>query len=152
MRRAEKEITDKLSMLEILNSAELLRVAMVDDGEPYLVVMNHAYSDGCIYLHSAKEGRKIDVLKKNNHVAFQTETNVEIVSGDDASRCSTSFLSVFGTGRALLLEDRAEKIKGLDAIMKKHTGKEGFEYPEKLFDRTLIIKIEIESMTGKKSG
>ena len=151
MRRAEKEITDKQLIIEILNKAETIRLAMVDEAKPYIVAMNYAYAEGCIYLHAAKEGRKIDVLKTNNNVAFQVDCDVEIVLREDACGCTTKYLSVFGTGSALLIDVKEEKIKALDAIMKKHSGKEGYEYPEKLFDRTLIIKIVIETMTGKKS-
>ena len=151
MRRKDKEITDRQTIEDILNKAEVLRLAMCDNGEPYLIAMNHTFSEGCLYMHSAKEGRKIDILRKNNRVAFQTDTDVEVIAGDDACSCSTRYRSVFGTGRALLIDDRQEKAKALDAIMTKYTGRTGFDYPEKVFDRTLIIKVEIESLTGKKS-
>jgi nitroimidazol reductase NimA-like FMN-containing flavoprotein (pyridoxamine 5'-phosphate oxidase superfamily) len=152
MRRADKEITDKTLIGKILTEAEVIRLAMVDEGEPYLVALNYAYVDGCLYIHSAKEGRKIDILSKNNKVAFQTDKDVELVLKEEACSCGTKYLSVFGTGRTIFIEDKAEKIKALDAIMSKHTGRAGFEYPEMMLEKTLIIKVEIESVTGKKSG
>ncbi|NJD04112.1 MAG: hypothetical protein FIA99_16290 [Ruminiclostridium sp.] len=79
MRRKYKEITDKQLINDILSKAEIIRLAMIDNGNPYLVAMNYAYIDGCLYMHSAKEGRKIDILSKNNKVAFQTDTGVELV-------------------------------------------------------------------------
>jgi uncharacterized protein len=152
MRRAEKEITDKQLIEKILNDSEIIRLAMVDEGEPYLVAMNYAYVDGFLYMHSAKEGRKIDILKKNNRVAFQTDMGVELLLREEPSSCTTKYLSVFGTGRADLIDDKEEKTKVLDAIMEKHKGKVGIEYPEKALEKTLIIKIKIDSLTGKKSG
>lgn len=152
MRRKDKEITDKQMIEKILNEAEVIRLAMVDEGDPYLVAMNFAYADGFIYMHSAKEGRKIDVLKKNNKVAFQADTGVELLLKEEACSCGTRYMSIFGTGRTFLIDEKEEKSKALDAIMTKHTGRVGFEYPEKVFEKTLIIKVEIESMTGKKSG
>ncbi len=151
MRRKDKEITDRQSMEDILKKAEVLRLAMIDDGEPYLVAMNFAYQDGALYMHSAREGRKIDALKRNSRVAFQTETGVELVIEPGACNCTTRYASVFGTGRAFLVDDGAEKVKALDAIMAKHTGKTGFEYPEKALEKTLVIRVDIEAMTGKKS-
>ncbi len=71
---------------------------------------------------------------------------------EEACSCGTKYLSVFGTGKAIFIEDKPEKVKVLDAIMIKHTGKSGFEYPEKMLEKTLIIKVEIESVTGKKSS
>ncbi|WP_010245794.1 pyridoxamine 5'-phosphate oxidase family protein [Acetivibrio cellulolyticus] len=152
MRRADKEITDKTLIDKILIEAEVVRLAMVDEGTPYLVAMNYAYVDGCLYMHSAIEGRKINILRENNNVAFQTDTDVELVLKEEACSCSTKYLSVFGTGKATFIEDKKEKVKTLDAIMTKHTGKAGFEYPEKMLEKTLIIKVQIESVTGKKSG
>ena len=152
MRRKDKEITDKQMMEKILDEAQVIRIAMVDNGEPYLVAMNFAYTDGVLYMHSAREGRKIDILKKNSKVAFQADTGVELLIENEACGCSTRYMSVFGTGKVFLIENKAGKTDALDAIMKKHTGRDGFAYPEKVFDRTLAIKVEIESMTGKKSG
>lgn len=152
MRRADKEITDKTLIEKILTEAEVIRLAMVDEGTPYLVAMNYAYADGCLYMHSAMEGRKINILRKNNNVAFQADTGVELVLKEGACNCSTKYFSVFGTGKAIFIEDKEEKIKVLDLIMTKHTGKTGFEYTEKMLEKTLIIKVQIESVTGKKSG
>lgn len=152
MRRKEKEITDMAIITKILNEAQTIRLAMCDEGEPYLVAMNFAYEDGCLLMHSAKEGRKIDVLKKNNRVAFQMDTGVELMLDAQACRCGTKYLSVFGTGRAFFIDEKALKIKALDAIMTKHAGKISFQYPSDLLDRTLVIKVEVDSMTGKKSG
>lgn len=156
MRRADREITDIAEIEKILEQAQIIRLAMVDEGSPYLVAMNFVYRDHALYMHSAKEGRKIDILKKNNRVAFQTETCAELLLAKDAWNCSTRYQSVFGTGRALLVDDKEGKQQALDAIMAKHkrgnTEKAEYEYPEKVFDRTLVIKVEIESMTGKKSG
>ena len=87
MLRADKEITDKTLIDKILTEAEVIRLAMVDDGTPYLVAMNYAYVDGCLYIYSAKEGRKIDILSKNNKVAFQTDTDVELVLKEEACGC-----------------------------------------------------------------
>lgn len=152
MRRKDKEITDRKIMDEILDKADTLRVAMVDDGEPYLVALNYTYADGALYAHSAKEGRKMDILRKNNKVAFQTEIDVGIVLSEDAARCTTRYKSVYGTGRVVILDTKEEKVKALDAIMTKHTNKTGFVYPDNVLDMMLILKIEIDSLTGKKSG
>jgi uncharacterized protein len=152
MRRKDREITDRGEIEKILNQAEVLRLAMCDDNGPYIVAMNFAYEDGCIYLHSASEGRKIDILKKDDRVAFQTDIGAELVMYEEASRCTTKYMSVFGTGRAVLVEDKAEKTDALDKIMTRYTGKTGHTYPDKVLEMTLVIKVRIEDMTGKKSG
>ena len=49
---------------------------------------------------------------------------------EDACSCGAKYLSVFGTGRAFLIDDKEEKTKALDAIMTKHTGKVGLDYTD----------------------
>jgi nitroimidazol reductase NimA-like FMN-containing flavoprotein (pyridoxamine 5'-phosphate oxidase superfamily) len=61
------------------------------------------------------------------------------------------YRSVIGFGKASFVEDLEEKRKGLDAIMKHYSGR-SFEYVEPAIESTCIIKVAIESMTGKESG
>lgn len=152
MRRKDKEILDNQLIERILNEADVIRLAMVDGNEPYLVAMNYVYAAGSLYMHSAKEGYKIKVLKKNNKVAFQTEIGMELVIKDENCSCGTRYLSVVGKGTALLVGENEEKKQALNAIMVKYTGRIVFDYPVESFEKTLIIKVEIESITGKRSG
>ena len=72
------------------------------------------------YLHCAKEGHKLDVMQENPHVCVELETNVELVSGGDVPcKYGASFASVFGRGKAELVENEQEKIKGLKLLMQK---------------------------------
>jgi len=75
MRRKEKEITDKEEMINILENAEYITIAMSRNNEPYLVTLSHGYdrNQNCIYFHCAKEGKKIDFLNE----AYEKETNPE---------------------------------------------------------------------------
>lgn len=152
MRRKDKEILDNQLIERILNEAEIIRLSMVDGNEPYLVAMNYVYSAGSLYMHSAKEGRKIEVLKKNCKVAFQTEIGVKIVLKEQSCSCGTRYMSVFGKGTAFLIDEEEEKKQALNAIMVKYTGRLPFDYPVNSLKNTLIIKVQIESITGKKSG
>ena len=63
MRRKEKEISDRNIIDDLIKKAMIIRIAMVDDNLPYIVPMNFGYKDNCLYFHSAKEGRKIDLIK-----------------------------------------------------------------------------------------
>ncbi len=151
MRRKDKEIIDRNVIDKILNEAQIIRIAMVDGTEPYIVAMNYFYMDGALYMHSAMEGRKIDILRKNNRVAFQTETAAELHTGEDACDYSMKYLSVSGMGRVSFIDDDQIKTAVLNGIINKHTGKSGYKFPEAMLGLTLIIKIEIDSISGKKS-
>lgn len=152
MRRKEKKITDMEMIEEVLDNSEIVRLAMCDGCKPYIVAMNYVYTEECIYVHSAKQGRKMNILKVNNLVSFQLDIETELVINENACNCGMKYKSVYGEGKSIFVEQKEEKIRVLDALMKKYTGKSEFEYPEKMLDATSIIKIEIESITGKKSG
>ena len=151
MRRDEKEITDRNLIEEILNKATTCRIAMIDGDFPYIIPVNYGYKDNCIYIHSANEGKKIDVIKKNNNVCFEVEIDEEIVETDIPCTWSVNYQSVIGFGKAFILDSNDDKINGLNVLMEHYTGRTKHEYQQKSMEEMIIIKIEISSMTGKKS-
>ena len=118
VRRHDMEFTDREKMREILEKGLVCHLAMVDDGKPYMVSMNYGFVDDTIYLHSALEGRKIDILRKNPDVCFQVYTGNRLTTGPDACGDWTmKYRSVTGFGRATLIEDDNEKIPAMHVIM-----------------------------------
>ena len=70
MRRSDKEITERSEMDEILGRASICHLGLNDGGECYVVPVNYGYDGGCLYVHSAREGRKIDILRADKRVSF----------------------------------------------------------------------------------
>ena len=151
MRKSEQEITDRGEVEAILRRARVVHVGMVDDGRPYVVPMNFGYADGCLILHSAPEGRKIDVLRRNPDVCFEVTVDAAVVPGDAPCRYGAKYRSVIGYGTATFIEDPGEKARALDALMGKFASGP-FEYSPKAVSRAAIIRVEIQSMTGKQAG
>jgi nitroimidazol reductase NimA-like FMN-containing flavoprotein (pyridoxamine 5'-phosphate oxidase superfamily) len=152
MRRKEKEITSLKEIEAVLAASRICRLAMVDGGEPYLVPMNFGYREGALYFHTAREGRKIDVLRKNSRVCFEVEADVTIVESEEACDWGTRYRSVIGTGSASFVEDESEKRECMDIIMRHHSGKGGWYFREASARKACIIKVVIDTMAGKKSG
>lgn len=150
MRRKEKEITDKSEIESIICNSMVCRLGLVDDGSPYIIPLCFGYKDNCLYFHSAKEGRKIEILRRNNAVCFELDGNLELQVGKAACNWGMKYRSVIGYGRASFIEDPEEKRRALDVIMAQYADG-AFEYSEKAFGEALVIKVEIKSMTGKKS-
>ena len=150
MRRKEKEITDRAEIDAILHRATFCRLGLTDGNILYVVPLNFGYDGKCLYIHSAPEGQKIEIIRKNNYVCFQADVDVKLVDTDSAHTCSTKYQSVIGYGRASIITDDEGKIKALDILMRKHSDLQ-HEYPRNLLDGMVIIRIEIESMTGKRS-
>ena len=151
MRRKEKEIIDKSQIESIIRKSMVCRLGLADNGTPYVVPLCFGYDNGALFFHSAKEGRKIEILKKNNQVCFEFDIAPEVKAGKTACAWGMKYRSVIGFGKASFIEDPAERRKALDVIMRQYADGD-FEYSDKSFEKALMIKVEIESMTGKKSN
>jgi nitroimidazol reductase NimA-like FMN-containing flavoprotein (pyridoxamine 5'-phosphate oxidase superfamily) len=150
MRRREREIRDEAGVLEILEKGLVCRLGLYDGQYPYVVPMNYGYRDGRMYFHCAREGRKIDILKTNDRVCIEVDIDTRVVRGETPCRWTANYRSVIGFGRARILDDEREKKAGLDVIM-AHYGGGGGEYDEKSLQRTSLIEVVLENMTGKQS-
>ena len=153
VRRHDKEITDPVKMREIMQKGLVCHLALVDNGKPYLVSMNYGFRDNSLYLHSALEGRKIDIIRKNPDVCFQVITGTRLTTGPDACEDWTmKYRSVIGFGRAGLIEDDKDKIQSMQILMDQYTTKGPFEFTPERLAETMVIRIDIHEMTGKVSG
>ena len=152
MRRKEKRITDIHEIEAIIQQAEICRLGLAVDNTPYVVPVNYGYEDGCLYIHCAKEGRKLDMIRQNPMVCFEMDSDVQI-TGRDKTACSwgTTYRSVIGYGNAILIDNWEQKRKALDIIMKHYSNERSFEYGKNAVENVTIIKIEITSISGKKS-
>lgn len=151
MRRKEKEITDPVLLQSVIDEAIVCRLALCDGATPYIVPMNFGYKDGRLYFHCAREGRKLDILRKNPQVCFEMDVHTDIMKAEEACNWSIGFKSIIGYGDAVLVEDFRTKKEALDIIMEKYSGAKGFEYPDKAVYNVGIIQVDIKSMTGKIS-
>jgi len=79
MRRKDREITDNSEIEKIIGKAICCRIGLVDNDEPYIVPVCFGYERNTIYFHSALEGRKVELIKKNNKVCFEIDTDLEIL-------------------------------------------------------------------------
>lgn len=151
MRRTEKEIKENQEITAIMQKAEVCRIALVDEDNPYIVPVNFAVQENHLYFHSAMDGRKIDILRKNNKVCFEIDIDTEIFKSSEPCSWGMKYLSVIGFGQAFFIENPGEKKKVLDLLMEKYAGTEAFSYNEKIFKKVLVIDVRIEKISGKKS-
>ncbi len=152
MRKKECEITELADIEAILLKADICRLAMTDGAVPYIVPLNFGYRDRTLYFHTGLAGKKVDILKMNDIVCFEVDVDAELIRADIACGYGMKYRSVVGTGRAQFVEDRDAKRDALDIIMGHYSERKGWDYRENSFERTCIIKVTIETMTGRKTG
>lgn len=151
MRRKDKEIKEVELIQSIICNSIVCRLAMVDGSQPYVVPLCFGYENNCLYFHCTKEGKKIDTLRENNNVCFEFDIDQEVTPSVKACNFGMKYRSVIGFGRASFIEDDSEKQKALDIIVRQYSKKD-FDYTKEFVENVTIIKVEIESVTGKQSG
>lgn len=152
MRRKDREVTDINIIRFILDSSKVLHLGLSDCSDPYIVPMNYGYRlDSCkltIYVHSATEGRKIDIIKKNPSCCIEMECETALIESNIACKYSYSFYSLEGFGKAVIVDDVKEKIEAMKLFMKQQTGKD-FEFTDEMVAKVNVIRIDCENFTSK---
>jgi len=145
------EITDINEIEEIIKKAVCCRLGLVDGDKPYIVPLSFGYQRNTLYFHGALEGRKVELIKKNNQVCFEIDSNVEVVKDEEPCHWTMKYKSVIGTGRAFIVENDEEKSRGLSLIVRHYTSGK-FTFPKPELDPVLVVRVNIESLSGRQSG
>ena len=152
MRRKEREISDTGTIDRIIKKSDVCRIAIANDNIPYIVTMNFGYSAGQypkLYFHCANEGKKLEMIKKNNLVCFEMDTDHEIYDGEKGCDWGMKYSSIVGYGEIFIVTEIDAKKKGLDCIMKHYGGERKYMYDERIIRRTTILRLDIKEIKGK---
>lgn len=150
MRKQQRLIADTAEVEAILYEARFLHLAMSADDQPYVLPLSFGYAPGVIYLHSGTGGLKLETLAHNPKVSFSVMGKVEMIPGESPCQWSTHYESVVGFGAAVVVGDPEERRHGLEVIADHYVGPGPHEFIEKSMARTEVIRIDIESMTGRR--
>lgn len=154
MRRKDREVTDLMKIENIISQCTCCRIGFHDYEEVYIVPLNFGYEakDGTyiFYFHGAKEGRKIDLIKKNPLVGFEMDTNYALNEADLACGYSARFQSIIGNGIVSIVTEINEKKLGLSLLMEHNTKKQNWRFDEKTIDAVTVFKLEVKKMSCKE--
>ena len=156
MRRRDREITDVNHVESILNECKYLHLGLADEGIPYVVPMNYGVTkdeaDGhyMIYLHGAHEGKKLDIIRKNPNCCFSLERNVKPFEGRLACQYGMVYESIMGFGQITIVDEPVEKMQALTALMKTQTGKDDFQFDERMVSIVTVFRIDVKELTAKQ--
>lgn len=152
MRRIKQQLSDERALQILKDGKTGILAVNGDDGYPYTVAVNYVYFNDKIYIHSAKEGHKIDAVKSSDKVSFCVIGNDEVFE----KKFTTLFRSTVVFGRAKILDDINDKdeiIKAVTALgLKYNPDKDGVEKEiKKYLDVMCCIEITPEHITGKEA-
>ena len=152
MTKRERQITDPEQIRHILDTGKVLRLGLAVDNEPYVVPMNYGYTleDGklVLYLHSAVRGKKLDMIRKNPRVFFETDCDLMPFEGRVPCQYGLAYSSIMGRGEAAIVEDVEEKKQAMSILMKTQTGKD-FVFEDRLVSIVTVIRIDVSEYTAK---
>jgi nitroimidazol reductase NimA-like FMN-containing flavoprotein (pyridoxamine 5'-phosphate oxidase superfamily) len=152
MRRKDREVTEPEAIEAIIAAAQVCHLAMADGQAPYVVPLSFGYLPGRLYFHSAPQGRKLDILQRNPAVCFSLVAEAEILAAGTPCGWSLRYASVIGNGRAAWVTSDDEKREALDAIVAHYGGGEGHSYAPASLARVAILRVDIESLSGKHAN
>ncbi len=152
MTKRELQITDEAQIREILDTAKVLHLGLCVDNEPYVVPMNYGYTmeDGklVVYLHSAVQGKKLDMIRANPKVFIEMDCDRQPFEGEKPCQYGLAYSSLMGRGTARIIEDVEEKMEAMRLLMKTQTQKD-FTFNDRLVSIVAVIRIDLEEYTAK---
>ena len=151
MRRSDREIRDRAELAGILAGGKVCHLGLICNGRPYVVPMCYGYADGHLYFHSAEEGTKVEIIRRGGEACFQVECDVEVRDAEEACGWTMGYASVIGYGNIELMDEPARKLEAIDVLMRQYSGRKGWEVPPGQLESTLVFRLEITEMTGKRS-
>ena len=151
MRRI-KQLLSEEKTVEIMKRNTAGVLALLDDDDyPYAVPISYVYADGKVYMHSAKQGHKVDAVRNHEKASFCVIDKDRIVPEE----YTTYFRSAIAFGKVRLVEDGEEKKKAAELLGRKYYPGDTMENLIKVIDeaekRFLVIALDIEHMTGKEA-
>lgn len=152
MTRRERQVTDINEILKILDNSKVLHLGLVDGDEPYVVPMNYGYTYEndklTIWLHCARQGRKLDVMRANPKVFFEMEYGITPFEGEVACKYGITYSSLMGRGVATIIEDVETKKIALSSLMKVQTSKD-FTFEDRMAEVVGVVRIDVIEFTAK---
>ncbi|MDE5782319.1 MAG: pyridoxamine 5'-phosphate oxidase family protein [Lachnospiraceae bacterium] len=152
MRRNDREIKEFENIVSVMEKCDVCRLAFNTEDYPYILPLNFGMEveDGKItlYFHGANEGRKYELMAKDNRVCFEMDCSHRLVTDEESGSCTMEYESVIGQGLVEIVPDE-EKYNAL-CILMKHYHKEEFPFNKNIIPQTTLFKVTVNKVTGKR--
>jgi len=151
MRRKDRLVENRAEIDAMIAGSEIVRLALSKHDEPYLVPLSFGYDGDAIYVHTARNGKKIEYFEASGRVCFEFERDVRFVRGNgDACEATCSYESVIGYGTIGEVTAPSDKTYALRQIT-CHYMPAPSDFTDSALSKVRVWEICIESMTGKRS-
>lgn len=152
MRRQDREIVDPAQICGILKRSKVCFLSLCDGNTPYTVPMNFGFTEEAgritLYLHSARSGRKLELIRKNPNVCAAFGTMLSFEDGETGCKATAQYESAVGFGTAEILSDPKACEKGLSCLLSQYESRAARDFSA-LLDKTAVIRVALDRITGK---
>ena len=150
MRRKRQQLSDEESYAILQKATSGTLALLGDGGYPYAVPISYVFSEGKLYFHSALSGHKVNAIRGCDRASFC------VVAQDDVKPAlyTTFFRSVIAFGRIHIVDDEAEKLAAARLLGNRYNPHQDEALQKELENglaRMLVIRLDIEHLTGKES-
>ncbi len=132
----------------ILRANSVGRLGLCQDGDVYVVPLNHCYRRGRLILHCGFTGRKLDMLRSNSRVCYEVDSCAGMPADHSKAACAVHYESVICFGRAWEVEDVAERARMLTAFRRHFEGEGRGRIELERAAECNVIEMKIERMTA----
>ncbi|MBW8383141.1 MAG: pyridoxamine 5'-phosphate oxidase family protein [Youngiibacter sp.] len=148
MRRKDREMDSGSAKKALEKGSFGVLSVLGTDGFPYGIPVNYVVRDGFIYIHCAKEGKKLSDIASYPKVSFTVVTRSDILS----DKFSTDYESVvvFGEAAEYIGEDKGGILFEFIRKYSREYLDEGSQYVERMKNATSLISVSIDRLTGKR--
>jgi nitroimidazol reductase NimA-like FMN-containing flavoprotein (pyridoxamine 5'-phosphate oxidase superfamily) len=156
MRRSDRQVVGHARIDDILTRAMVGHLGLVDDAGPYVVPVSfaHVWHDDdtlTVYVHGAGSGRKFTAISAHPDapICFQAEVWHGVADSGRADGVSVWYESVIGFGRARVVDDPAEGLKGLHAVVDKFAPWYAEQVSADALPHVTIFAFDLSELTAK---
>lgn len=135
--------------LALIDANEYAVLCVTDrDGLPYGVPMDYVCRGDNLYFHGAKEGRKVDAMKVNPRASAVIIGDTQVVP----EKFGRKYVSAIIEGSIELIDDPDVKRQVMTWVVESRSPgylEKGQAVIEKMLDRVLVYRMNMESISGK---
>lgn len=147
MRRNDRQVSEEEAR-EVLANGEYAVFSMVDEnGRPYSVPLSYCVTDDAVYFHCADEGAKLDHLRRDPHASVCVVGRTEVLPAKFTTRYESCVVT--GIASEVFGDEKRSALEGLIAKYSPDHLESGARYIDEQGDETVVVKVAIETITGK---
>lgn len=151
LRRFKQQLSEEETKAVLFRGTSGVLSLLGDDGYPYGVPLSYVYDGQKLYFHCAKEGHKIDAIRRESKASFCVIDQDLVVP----ESYTTYFRSVITFGQVKILDSQEDMRRALEKLALKYAPEDSPSHREKVFSQEwgslCVLEMEIQSITGKEA-